>query len=193
MNSAKFVFAFSLGAAVGAVVSWRILKAKYDQIIEEEAESFRELLARERAKTCDGEDAPDPVEEVTEVEAYANKVAEAGYVKYSNIKENKGGDTDVNDEKPYRVIEPEEFGEEDGYERVSLTYYADGVLTDEMDEIVDDVEGTVGVDSLTHFGEYEDDSVFVRNDTLKIDYEILKDQRKYSDRKRPAYPHWEEE
>ena len=47
--------------------------------------------------------------------------------------------------------------------------------------VVDDVEEIVGEESLTHFGEYEDDSVFVRNDRLKCDYEILLDQRNYSD------------
>ena len=48
-------------------------------------------------------------------------------------------------------------------------------------DIVDDIEETVGIDSLTHFGEYEDDSVFVRNDERKCDYEILLDDRDYED------------
>lgn len=39
----------------------------------------------------------------------------------------------------------------------------------------------LGIDSLNHFGEYEDDSVFVRNDARKCDYEILLDQRTYSE------------
>ena len=81
---------------------------------------------------------------------------------------------------PY-IITPDEFGEFDDYETISLTYYADGVLTDDMDEPIEDVDGLVGVDSLSHFGEYEDDSVFVRNDRMKADYEILSDLRNYSD------------
>ena len=48
-------------------------------------------------------------------------------------------------------------------------------------DIVDDIEETVGIDSLTHFGEYEDGSVFVRNDERKCDYEILLDHRNYED------------
>ena len=47
--------------------------------------------------------------------------------------------------------------------------------------IVDDIEETVGEDSLEHFGEYEDDSVYVRNDAKKCDYEILLDQRYYQE------------
>ena len=82
--------------------------------------------------------------------------------------------------KPY-VISPEEFGEFEDYERISLSYYADQILADEDDEKVEDVDNVVGLESLTHFGEFEDDSVFVRNDRLKCDYEILLDQRTYSD------------
>ena len=83
-------------------------------------------------------------------------------------------------EKPY-IISPEEFGDFDEYTKLSLTYYSDGVLADENDEIVDDIDETVGADFADHFGEYEDDSVFVRNDRLKCDYEILRDNRSYSD------------
>ena len=62
-----------------------------------------------------------------------------------------------------------------------MLYYADQILAGEDDEKVEDVDNVVGLESLTHFGEFEDDSVFVRNDRLKCDYEILLDQRTYSD------------
>ena len=52
-----------------------------------------------------------------------------------------------------------------------------------MDEIV-------GEESLNHFGEYEDDSVFVRSDRLKCDYEILLDQRNYSDVVKRCHIEW---
>ena len=55
------------------------------------------------------------------------------------------------------------------------------MLADDNDDVVEDVNNVVGTESLTHFGEYEDDSVFVRNDGLRCDYEILLDQRKFSD------------
>ena len=85
---------------------------------------------------------------------------------------------------PY-VIPPEEFGEIEEYDTESLTYYQDGVLTDQDDSIIDNIDELIGEDSLTHFGEFEDDSVFVRNDKLRCDYEILRDLRNYSDVNRP--------
>lgn len=96
------------------------------------------------------------------------------------ITENSYASSDKTADKPY-VIPPEEFGEMESYVPESLTYYADGVLADEDDKIIDDVEDVVGADFYKHFGEYEDDSVFVRNDSKKHDYEILKDFRLYSD------------
>ena len=47
--------------------------------------------------------------------------------------------------------------------------------------MISDVDNVVGKDSLSKFGEYEPDSVYVRNDREKTDYEILADTRCYSD------------
>ena len=89
----------------------------------------------------------------------------------------KKEETDMNE--PY-VISPDDF-DENGYEIVSLTYYADDVLTDEHDNVIRNRDKLIGKDSLTKFGEYEEDSVFVRDDERKIDYEILADTRNYHD------------
>ncbi len=84
-------------------------------------------------------------------------------------------------DKPY-IITPEEFSDSD-YNTETLSYWADGVVTDiDNEPLTDDqIEDLIGEDSLSHFGEYEDDSVFVRNDRLRTDYEILADTRRYGD------------
>ena len=134
-------------------------------------EGFRDGLkvAEDRTRKDEGD---------VDFKKYASIIQKEGYTDYSRSVEEKKGEAFV--EKPY-VISPEEFGEFEEYEKISLTYYADEVLADENDEEVDDVDEIVGEESLNHFGEYEDDSVFVRNDRLKCDYEILLDQRNYSD------------
>ncbi len=78
------------------------------------------------------------------------------------------------------VISPDEFEDDDSYETIYLTYYADGILADEMDKPVK-IENTVGKEALKHFGEYEDDMLHVRDDKVKIYYEVAKDNRKFSD------------
>ena len=90
-----------------------------------------------------------------------------------NIKDNSYG-------KPY-VIPPSEFGDDEDYRQISLTFYADNLLAQEDYTLIEDVENTVGFESLGHFGEDEDDSVYVRNDRLKCYYEILLDDKNYCD------------
>lgn len=82
--------------------------------------------------------------------------------------------------EPY-VIEPIEFGELDDYKTFELTYYEDGILEDEDYDIVKNPEEILGPDALGSFGEYEDDSVFVRNERLRADFQILKDYRTYDE------------
>ena len=79
-------------------------------------------------------------------------------------------------EKPY-IIPPEEFGDFEEYERITLKFNQNSMLlTDDCGDLVDDPADIVGKDFFYHFGEYEDDSVYVRNDRMKCDYEILLDE-----------------
>ena len=188
MSKATGFVMFVLGAAIGSIVTWQYTRKKYEQIAQEEIDSVKEIFSR-RESAADVEiTAPKPQtakigkpEEKPDITEYAARLERDGYTNYSNVgAEQKKEEQETMEMKPY-VISPEEFGEFEDYERISLSYYADQVLADEDDEKVDDVDNVVGLESLTHFGEFEDDSVFVRNDRLKCDYEILLDQRTYSD------------
>ena len=83
---------------------------------------------------------------------------------------------------PY-VITPEQFGEYGEYGTKTLTYYADNVLTDEIDNPITsgEMEIMIGPDALDHFGEYEDDSVYIRDEMNEMDYEILKSEKMFSE------------
>ena len=189
MSSLNKVLIFTAGVAIGVAASWKFFENKYKKIAQEEIDSVKEVFSRrekEKAETAEetSEDSePEPTDE--EVEEYLNLVQELGYTN-----EEKGG---VTVKKPY-IIPPDEFGEHPNYGAESLTYYADGVLTDDFDNPIENVEAMVGEESLTHFGEYEDDSVFVRNDEHKTDYEILRDERNFSDiPKRTPYTVYDDE
>lgn len=79
--------------------------------------------------------------------------------------------------EPY-VISPDEYMSSE-YEAKSLVYYADGVLADDDDNMIPNPETLLGKKALHSFGQYEDDSVYVRDDNLKIDYEILLSQKSF--------------
>lgn len=185
-NRSLFSLGFIIGAASGATVAWYLLKDKYETLAQEEIDSVKEVFARREQEMKDetvkrnvAEGIKDSDRTKPDLKEYAEQLKKNGYTRYSDLSADDGGVSDKQT-KPY-VIPPEQFGDNEEHEQISLTYYADGVLADENDEVIEDVEDAVGIDSLNHFGEYEDDSVFVRNDARKCDYEILLDQRIYSE------------
>lgn len=182
MSKLTGIIAFATGAAAGAAASWYFAKTKYERIAQEEIDSVKEAFNAPcedhgPEPTEDKEDEEEDHPELSEKE-YTAVVNDHGYTAYSDAEQKEV--ESMGFRKPY-VIPPEEFGEEEEYGRSSLTYYADKVLVDELDEMVENVEDTIGFESLTHFGEYEEDSVYVRNERIKCDFEILLDSRRYTD------------
>lgn len=175
-NTLSNMIIFTVGAVLGSTVTWKLIKSKYEQIVKEELDSIRKSF-----KTDDEEELSTD----TNFTELKNIIESNGYTNYSNTNNVENKEDEM--EGPY-VIPPEEFDEND-YQTESLTYWADKVLTDDYGNIIEDVESLVGEDSLTHFGEYEDDSVFVRNDLLQVDFEILIDTRNYHD----VFPEYREE
>ena len=185
MSGFKYALTFTIGAAVGSVVTWQLLKSRYEQIAQEEIDSVKEVYARRHSMNeVESVEVEDTDNDTTDDTEYEETVKKSGYVNYSDMHESVKKEVKPNIDvktKPY-VISPNDFGEMDDYECISLTYYeADDILADDADEIIEDVDNTVGSDALDCFGEYEDDSVFVRDDVKKRDYEILLDRRSYSD------------
>lgn len=183
MNSkVSFILGTIIGAGIGVAGTYSYFKDKYEKLAEKDFNSRRVFDEDKK------DESEEPVAEKTadsrtvdkpSIAEYAARLQKEGYVNYSDMQDKKQKQ-EIGVDKPY-VIQLSDFGEFDDYEKISLTYTADGVLLDDMNEIVDDIEETVGEDSLEHFGEYEDDSVYVRNDAKKCDYEILLDQRNYQE------------
>lgn len=191
-NSVITGFSFLLGMGIGAYVTYMYVKDMYAEIAQEEINSVKEAyikktknLQRDVITEDEKKEKVDEAKNKPDISEYAAKLKENGYTNYSEISQE---DNDV--EVPY-VIAPEDYGENDEYETISLTYYSDGVLTDEDDEVITNPGKLVGEDFVSHFGDYEDDSVFIRNDDRKIDFEILMDYRTYQDVLK-AKPHLED-
>lgn len=171
---------FAIGAAVGSVVTYKLVKTKYEQIANEEIEDVREYYRNKgnnsdkehlEEKSVSIENKNSESEHLDAVTSLKEKIDELGYDTIF------GGDNVNEKEKsgPY-VIPPEDFGDS-GYDTLTYTLYADGVITDDQENIIENADAVFGVGTLDRFGEYEDDALHVRDDTAKIDYEILGDDR----------------
>lgn len=180
---------FMAGATVGSAAMWLYLKKKYEQIAQEEIDSVKAAFAERKPdfnirnnkdEQEDNQHKADIAKLKPDLVNYVAKLQEEGYTNYTeHSRKNTNEEKDeVMPDKPY-VISPDEYGASDNYTPISLTYYSDGVLADDEDEIMEDIEGTVGEDFADHFGDYEDDSVHIRNDRLRCDYEILRDNRSF--------------
>lgn len=213
------VITFVLGAAIGSLVTWKLIEEKYRKIADEEIESVRkyykdryDMLANDLPVVSSGLSIVEPCKETESVTTVAStsigtrrvqSIPEPAYNKILNelgytdeemqellddpdviIEEHDGEyeiimGAEIESTEPY-IIAPEEYGEKDDYITKSWTYYSDFVLADEEGEIISDPESIIG-DALAHFGEYEDDSVHVRNDTTECDYEIIKHEKTFSE------------
>jgi hypothetical protein len=173
---------FAAGVAVGAVATNHFFKTKYERLYQEEVESVKRAFSEHKQSEPVKGDTEEVSDEPTpeEVEAYNDIINKQGYSTASNAPADSIGKGVKGVRRPY-VIPPSEFDTEDDYEVYSLTYYADGVLADEQNNPIENVDDMVGRDSLTHFGEYEEDAVHVRNEAMMCDFEILRDLSKYSD------------
>jgi hypothetical protein len=183
--SNKIIFAavYGIGVICGILCTKKYFKDKYNNIAQEEIASVKEVQYRKHANKNDD------ISDASNNEFTSDKIYKRNLQEYNvaiDIMQNEGYvssniETDTKDVSAPYVIRPEEFATQEGYDSITLTYYSDGVVTDENDDILEDVDETIGIDSLRHFGEFEEDSVHVRNDAKYCDYEILLDNRKYSD------------
>ena len=164
-NGVKSVLIFTLGAAAGSVATWWFLKDKYEKYDNGDPTEDYEAVG------------PDDITDECKQE-YSDILED--YEGGMNKREKGGSDTMKNGSDPV-TIPPDEFGEDEDYDTEYLNYYNDGVLADDCDIPIEDVDAVVGLDSLEQFGEWEDDIVHVRNDRLRTYYEITQDARNYSD------------
>lgn len=193
-NTLNNVLIFAAGAAVGSVVAWKFLKTKYERIAQEEIDSVKEAFSNRTnpniVKTDDETEDHEEDQDDDPARVEYNSIL----TNYGYVNEEEGGARQMDNTPKPRVISPDDFGNRSGYDVAYLTLYADGSLAyDTTNELVDNVDALVGVDSLDSFGRYEADSTWVRNDQLKCDFEICKDLRNYTEVVRDMYPHELEE
>lgn len=184
------VIIFCGGVFIGGFLTWDFFKTKYEKIADEEIASVKETFEHREPRpdnnykveeALKGNDtyinvAPGVAERVIQI------IDSNSYRNYSNTAietEKKGGTADMELKQPY-VITPEQYEDNVDYTKVSLTWYSDEVLEDDWGNVLDP-DDVIGSGALKTFGQYEKDSVFVRDDDEQIDYEVLLDTRSYKE------------
>lgn len=189
----KGLLIFAAGLAVGAVAGAVIVKNKVLADAKAEIEEVREYYRESR-----GVKEVEEKEEVKEVEKKEYELKDiqvkdepkTGLTNYSQITKMYMSKDEFQSpmyDDPF-VIDPSEFGENPEYDTETLTYFADGVLVDDVDDVIEEPDIVVGLENLKIFEEFGATTVYVRNDIYKTDYEIIRDDWNYSDLKEPVEP-----
>ena len=192
----KGLLIFAAGLAVGAVAGAVIVKNKVLADAKAEVEEVREYYRSARGKV--NRENVEETEEVKEVEKKEYELKDiqvkdepkTGLTNYSQITKMYMSKDEFQApmyDDPF-VIDPSEFGENPEYDTETLTYFADGVLVDDVDDVIEEPDIVVGLENLKIFEEFGATTVYVRNDIYKTDYEIIRDDWNYSDLKEPIEP-----
>jgi hypothetical protein len=192
----------TVGAVIGYFVGTKVAGAKYEAIIEEEIADIKGRFEKKR-KQLISDVEKDMGEEVSatrqkeERAAYKKVVGGLGYVEYGNGEIEEINDTEQEDYdkyqglseapkngRPYIISNGAYYEDMDHYDKLNLTYYEDDdVLTDDGEEVIIDPTSLVGDKALTSFGQESEDPevVYVRNDKLGADYEIIRLSKSYAE------------
>ena len=161
-NNSNNMLAFVFGCAFGSVVTYFIAKnvfaQKFEQYKADETEKLEMRIQRDIAKAHSDHD---------------HIIREYGYVGRDTPEEVE--EQEVQSDESTYYISIDEYGELYDHETYNLIMYADGILVDEDDEIVDDPSSLLGkdiYDRLRNGNATESDSYFIRNDAKKCDYEV---------------------
>lgn len=208
-NVVSGLIGFIAGAAAGAGTTYLVMKDKMDAEIEEVREIYRQKIEEdidgsldewknsvEEYQTSAPSEKPAPALITKNLFEEHKSQANGDYVDYGNHVQEDTDEEEQNEIDPEYAVEqtiiddpqtyiisPAEFGEHDDFDTVSLTWYADQILADDMDpkHPIEDVEEYFPFEFLSTFGEYEEDAIHVRNERLKTDYEILRDNSEWKD------------
>lgn len=208
-NALSFAAGLITGGVTGFMVAQRTMKTALDKELEEQikdvkehykllrkdgeysspiaiAENYDEVLEgleylshKSTTDEASSDDESEYEEEDTETEEVEveSETEEVEDIQVGNVFER-------NQNEPYVISTLDFMNGEDSFDKITITYFEeDDTLCDEREEVIPNVEATVGTEALTKFGHLSDDSkiVYVRNERIKTDFEIALDTRSYTE------------
>jgi hypothetical protein len=205
-EATKSFLIFTAGLSVGGVAGYfatkKYLEVKYEQDLQMQIQDVKDhyKLIRKEGEYAAPETVPVDYENVLEGLEYIEHSEEGPEAEDVNpvfVDEEEVVETEETEfaseyqeeyerdrSQPYIITVKEFMEDRDEYDKTTITYFEDDdVLCDEREEVIPNVEYTVGNDALTKFGELSEDKniVYVRNERTSTDFEIVRDRRSYAE------------
>ena len=181
-----------VGAAVGSGVTFIFCKKHFEKLMDEEAEAFREALEEvddeetvdisEEEKAYiekDVETLKEVAEKARQKEDY-NKIAS----KYQKKVDKEDSETEDDKEsewvaKVYYITEDEFGSDQDNYDSYCASFYADGILADDIHDHEVDPEHIKHLDIREQFDNGVE-LLYIRDDSTSSEYEVQYDERTFA-------------
>ena len=173
---------FVSGMVVGATLYQAYQNYKAKKAREENPQ--KQDLKEEEVSTAPTEmpykeDLPELTEE--EQQVYKQTLSELGYSEPQEPPKFFG----PSDARPHPISEDEYVQNEDDYDIIPMMLYADGVVAGDDDHEIEDYERILGFDITKKFHQYEyDDVVYVKDDRLRVIYEVSRSAKTYEEQLR---------
>ena len=182
-----------VGGAIGVLVMLRRCDEQVNQAYEESRSYYNkklsEVSAKSRNKPSPAEIVKSIVKDDTEPVVVQKNPEKTDYTAYSTITkedpidpvlvETKSEET----EEPFVLISDENYMYDHDYDKMTVVVYADGTLARDDDDDILDVDETIGAGvynaALNSGNPY--DAIYVRNKDRQIDYEVVTNDKTYTE------------
>lgn len=185
MSTIKYILTFVTGAGVGVAVTYKLVKDKEERRAQDEINEMKkhiESIKAQQAKINMEKDYTDIVKEYK-----PDKKSSDEPVDYTDFYDPDAAEEIViEDASPVEnpeifAIPVEEFDSDETFDKRTLTLYSDGVLADDQDKVVNNIDELIGEEMFEYFKNGKSQEEYIRNEILGMDYELLKVSESYED------------
>lgn len=180
------------GAGIGAGVTYILFKKRFDADLDEAVNEVKTFYADRNQINKEPTEDPEESSNDRAVESDSNPVEQDSIfdfemdshaTNYSTTSVFPDGPKELKTNDDIYVIDEDTYygAIADGADPTEYMYYADHILADENSDVIDNVDGLVGREALTYFGNEGVDSVYVHNKRLNMYIEILRSERLYKE------------
>lgn len=188
-----FLGGLIVGGAIGVLVMRRRCDEQVNQAYEESRSYYNKKLAdvsaKNRNKPTPAELVKSIVNDDTEPAVVQKNPEKTDYTAYSTItKEDPPDPVPIENkseeiEEPFVLISDEDYMYDHDYDKMTVVVYADGTLARDDDDDILDVDETIGAGvynaALNSGNPY--DAIYVRNKDRQIDYEVITNDKTYTE------------
>lgn len=188
-----FLGGLIVGGAIGILVMRRRCDEQVNQAYEESRSYYNkklaEVSAKNRNKPAPAEIVKSIVKDDTEPVVVQKNPEKTDYTAYSTItKEDPVDQVPVESkpeetEEPFVLISDENYMYDYDYDKMTVVVYADGTLARDDDDDILNVDETIGAGvynaALNSGNPY--DAIYVRNKERQIDYEVVTNDKTYTE------------